>query len=35
MFDLAHLKSDVGKLDIDKLKNVSNHLINLKRRVDK
>ena len=33
--DLANLKSDVGKLDIDKLKNVPNDLSNLKRKVDK
>ena len=35
MFDLANLKSDVDKLDIDKLKNVSTNLINLKSRVNK
>ena len=33
--DLANLKSDVDKLDIDKLKNVSNNLSNLKIKVDK
>ena len=33
--DLANLKSDVDKLDIDKLKNVPNNLINLKSKVDK
>ena len=33
--DLANLKSDVDKLDIDKLKNVPNGLSNLKFKVDK
>ena len=33
--DLANLKSDVNKLDIDKLKNVSSSLSNLKSKVDK
>ena len=33
--DLASLKSDVDKLDIDKLKNVPNNLSILKSRVDK
>ena len=33
--DLANLKSDVDKLDIGKLKNVSTSLINLKSKVDK
>ena len=33
--DLANLKSDVDKLDIDKLKNVSTKLSNLKSKVDK
>ena len=33
--DLATLKSDVDKLDIDKLKNVPSHFINLKIKVDK
>ena len=33
--DLANLKSDVNKLDIDKLKNVSTGLSNLKSKVDK
>ena len=33
--DLAHLKSDVDKLDIDKLKNVPINLSNLKSKVDK
>ena len=33
--DLAHLKSDVDKLDIDKLKNVSSKLSNLKSKLDK
>ena len=33
--DLATLKSNVGKLDIDKLKNVSTNLSNLKIKVDK
>ena len=32
---LAHLKSNVDKLDIDKLKNVPNDLSNLKSKVDK
>ena len=33
--DLANLKSDVDKLDIDKLKNVPSGLSNLKSKVDK
>ena len=33
--DLASLKSNVDKVDIDKLKNVSTNLSNLKSRVDK
>ena len=33
--DLASLKSNVDKLDIDKLKNVSSNLNNLKSKVDK
>ena len=33
--DLANLKSDVGKLDVDKLKNVPNSWNNLKSKVDK
>ena len=33
--DLASLKSDLDKLDIDKLKNVQDHLINLNSKVDK
>ena len=33
--DLANLKSNVDKLDIDKLKNVTNNLSNLKSKVDK
>ena len=33
--DLANLKSDVDKLDIDKLKNVPSSLNNLKSKVDK
>ena len=32
--DLANLKSDVDKLDIDKLKNVPTGLNSLKRKVD-
>ena len=32
---LANLKSDVGKLDIDKLKNIPSNLSNLKSKVDK
>ena len=32
--DLANLKSDVDKLDIDKLKNVQRNLSNLKSKVD-
>ena len=35
MQDLANLKSDVDKLDIDKLKNVPSDLNNLKSKVDK
>ena len=34
-FDLATLKSNVDKLDIDKLKNVPTNLSNLKIKVDK
>ena len=33
--DLAHLKSNVDKLDIDKLKNIPTNLNNLKNKVDK
>ena len=33
--DLAHLKSDVDKLDIDELKNVPSNLNNLKMKVGK
>ena len=33
--DLAHLKSDVDKLDIDKLKHVPSNLRNLKSKVNK
>ena len=33
--DLANLKSDVDKLDIDKLRNVQSNLGNLKSKVDK
>ena len=33
--DLASLKSNVDKLDIDKLKNVSTNVSNLKSKVDK
>ena len=33
--DLANLKSDLDKLDIDKLKNVPNNLSHLKNKVDK
>ena len=33
--DLADLKSDVDKVDIDKLKNVSSNLSHLKSRVNK
>ena len=33
--DLASLKSNVDKLDIDKLKNVPSNLSNLKSKVDK
>ena len=33
--DLANLKPDVDKLDIDKLKDVPNNLSNLKSKVDK
>ena len=32
---LANLKSDVDKLDIDKLKNVPSNLSNLKSKIDK
>ena len=33
--DLANLKSDADKIDIDKLKNVPTNLSNLKSKVDK
>ena len=33
--DLANLKSDVDKLDIDKFKNVPSNLNNLKNKIDK
>ena len=33
--DLANLKSDLDKLDIDKIKNVPTSLSNLKTKVDK
>ena len=33
--DLANLKSDVDKFDINKLKNVPSNLRNLKSKVDK
>ena len=33
--DLANLKSDVDKLDIDELKNIPSGLSNLKSKVDK
>ena len=33
--DLNNLKSDLDKLDIDKLKNVPTNLSNLKTKVDK
>ena len=33
--DLANLKSNIEKLDIDKLKNVPTNLSNLKSKVDK
>ena len=33
--DLASIKSDVDKLDIEKLKNVPTNLSNLKSKVDK
>ena len=33
--DLANLKSNVDKLDIDKLKNIPNNLSNLKSKVDR
>ena len=33
--DLGNLKSNVNKLDIDKLKNVPTNLINLKSKVNK
>ena len=33
--DLANLKSNVGKLDIDKLKNVPTNLSNFKSKLDK
>ena len=34
-FDLASLKSNLDKLDIDQLKNVPTNLNNLKSKVDK
>ena len=34
-FDLANLKSNVDKLDIDELKNVPTNLSNLKSKIDK
>ena len=33
--DLASLKSNIGKLDIDKLKNISSGLSSLTSKVDK
>ena len=33
--DLANLKSNVDKVDIDKLKNLSSNLSNLKSKTDK
>ena len=33
--DLANLRSNVDKLDVDKLKNVASNLSNLKSKVDK
>ena len=33
--NLADLKSDLDKLDIDKLKNISTNFSNMKSRVDK
>ena len=33
--DLANLKSDVDKLDIDELKNTPSNLNNLKSKIDK
>ena len=33
--DLVNLKSDVNKLDIDKLKNVPTNFSNLKSKIDK
>ena len=33
--DLSDLKSDLDKLDIDKLKNIQSNLSNLKSKVDK
>ena len=33
--DLSHLKSDLDKLDIDKLKTIQSNLSNLKSKVDK
>ena len=33
--DLANSKSDVDKLDIDKLKNLPNNVSNMKSKVDK
>ena len=33
--DLVSLKSDVDKLDIDKLRNIPSNLSNLKSKVDK
>ena len=34
-FDLANLKSDLDKLGIGKMKNISSNLSNLKSKVDK
>ena len=34
-FDLVNLKSNVDKLEIDKLRNVATNLSKLKRKVDK
>ena len=35
MVDLANLKSNIDKLDIDKLKNIPTNLSNLKSKVEK
>ena len=35
LVNLANLKSDLDKLDIDKLENVPTNLSNLKNKVDK